>query len=308
MANVLITGGTGSLGTELTKTFLRKGHSVTILSRDPHKQAIMLAHNVGLRAILGDVRERALMLRACEDQDIVIHAAALKRIERGDTDTREYHGVNVLGTLNVAEACRITGVEKAVFISSDKCAAPINTYGFTKALGERLWLAENTSYRTTKFSCLRYGNVVESNGSVWHVWQRELARGAKLDVRYPEPTRFFLSLNDAVNYVLFTLANMKGGEIFVPSYVRAFSLWDLARVLQPEELWQQSHLLATEKQHEILAAPTEYVEPAGDGKLMWRIWPQKVPVIYETPLMFNSAEAVKLTGPEVVARLEAKHE
>lgn len=303
MTNVLITGGTGSLGSRLIPTFLAEGYFVTIVSRDPHKQAIQQAKHPEVKYILADVRDRETMLRACENQDIVVHAAALKRLERGDTDTREYHSVNVGGTLNVAEACRITGVEKAIFISSDKSVESVNLYGMTKAIAERIWLAENTTYRATKFSALRYGNVVESNGSVWHIWQRRIEQDLPLIVRKPEPTRFFLSLADAVNYVQFTIAHMLGGEIFVPARVKAFSLWELAREMQNQDQWEYAPLLPTEKQHEILVAHTEYVEPVEDNDLMWRIWPSKTPTIYETAPMFNSLEARRMTGKEVIARL-----
>jgi len=303
MTNVLITGGTGSLGSQLIPTFLAEGYFVTIISRDPHKQAIQQAKHPEVKYILADIRDREAMLRACEGQDIVIHAAALKRMERGDTDAREYHSVNVGGTLNVAEACRLAGVEKAIFISSDKAVEAVNLYGMTKAVGERIWLAENTPYRATKFSALRYGNVVESNGSVWHVWQRRIEQGLPLVVRTPEPTRFFLSLADAVGYVQFTIKHMQGGEIFVPASVKAFSLWELAREMQHQKYWEYAPLLATEKQDEILAAHTEYVEPVKGETLMWRIWPYRTPTVYETAQMFHSLEAQRLTGKEVIARL-----
>ena len=303
MTNVLITGGTGSLGSQLIPAFLAEGYFVSIVSRDPHKQAIQQAKYPDVRYILADIRDRETMLRACEIQDIVVHAAALKRIERGDTDTREYHSVNVGGTLNVAEACRITGVEKAVFIGSDKLVESVNLYGMTKAIGEKIWLAENTPYRATQFSALRYGNVVESNGSVYHIWQRRIEQGLPIVVRTPEPTRFFLSLDNAVSYVLFTIKHMQGGEIFVPASVKAFSLWELARAMQPQAEWQYAPLLPTEKQHEILVAHTEYVEPVENEELMWRIWPQRTPTIYETAPMFNSLEAQRLTSQEIIARL-----
>jgi len=238
MTNVLITGGTGSLGSQLIPAFLAEGYFVSIVSRDPHKQAIQQARHPEVRYILADIRDRERMFRACENQDIVIHAAALKRVERGDTDAREYHSTNVGGTLNVAEACRMNGVNKAIFISSDKAVEPVNLYGMTKAIGERVWLAENSPYSITKFSALRYGNVVESNGSVWHIWQRRIEQGLPLIVREPEPTRFFLSLDNAVSYVQFTIKHMHGAEIFVPASVRTFSLWELAREMQAQKYWE----------------------------------------------------------------------
>lgn len=308
--NILITGGTGSLGTKLVDILsTRSDVNITILSRDAHKQAIMLARYPQIRAVLGDIRDRESIMQACEDQDIVVHAAAIKRVERGATDAREFYSVNIQGTLNVAEACRANNVTKALFISSDKACQPTNYYGATKMVGEHLWLVQNNATRHTEFSALRYGNVVESNGSVWHVWQRRLEQNLPLIVRAPEPTRFFLSLDQAAAMVINSLLHMRGGEIFVPGKVRSFSLWDLARIMQAEELWIKEPLGSSEKQHEILVAETEYVEPADDieefcGLQLWRIWPKSTPVIYETPPMFHSLEAVQMTGNEVMQRLQ----
>jgi UDP-N-acetylglucosamine 4,6-dehydratase len=303
----LITGGTGSLGQALIPVFLQHGDTVTVLSRNPHKQAELLNKYPTVHAILGDICDRETMLRACQGQDVVVGAAANKRVERGDTDAREYYRVNVMGALNTAEACRMNGVGKAVFISSDKCVSPCNTYGMTKALGERLWLAEQSAYSPTKFSCVRYGNVVQSNGSVWHVWQDRIAKGLPLIVREPEPTRFFLSLADAVKIVTDALRVMNGGEVFVPSYVPSFSLWDLARKLQPESQWQKEPLGATEKQHEILVAPTEFVEPIfGQNTDLWRVLPRISPKVQQTMDMFCSATpSLRLTADEVIKRLQA---
>jgi UDP-N-acetylglucosamine 4,6-dehydratase len=307
MTKALISGGTGSLGTALVPVFLQQGYEVTILSRDFHKQEKLLAQHPSVRAILADICDRDAMLRACEGQDIVVHAAALKAVNRGETDTRMYHRVNVLGTLNVAEACRINGIDKALFISSDKACASATRYGTTKKIGEDLWLAEQTTHNITKFSCVRYGNVVASNGSVWHVWQDRIAKGLPLIVREPEPTRFFLSLADAVKIVTDALRVMNGSEVFVPSYVPSFSLWDLARKLQPESQWQKEPLGATEKQHEILVAPTEFVEPIfGQNTDLWRVLPRVSPKVQQTMDMFCSATpSLRLSADEVIKRLQA---
>jgi FlaA1/EpsC-like NDP-sugar epimerase len=303
--NILVVGGTGSLGQALVPVFLQQGYEVTIVSRDFHKQDKLTTQYPSIHTILADICDRDATLHACENQDIVVHAAAIKAVHHGDTDTRMYHRVNVMGTMNVAEACRLNGIEKAVFISSDKALGP-TTYGITKALGERLWLAEQTIHNITKFSCVRYGNVVQSNGSVWHVWQERIAKGLPLIVREPEPTRFFLSLADAVKIVTDALRVMNGSEVFVPAYVPSFSLWDLARKLQPESQWQKEPLGATEKQHEILVAPTEFVEPIfGQNTDLWRVLPRVSPKVQQTMDMFCSATpSLRMTADEVIKRLQ----
>jgi UDP-N-acetylglucosamine 4,6-dehydratase len=307
MTKALISGGTGSLGVALVPVFLQQNYEVTILSRDFHKQEKLLAQHPSVHTILADICDRDAMLRACEGQDIVVHAAAIKAVNRGDTDARTYYRVNILGTMNVAEACRLNGVAKALFIGSDKQVMPTNFYGMTKSVGSCLWLAEQSPYSPTKFSCVRYGNVVQSNGSVWHVWQDRIAKGLPLIVREPEPTRFFLSLADAVKIVTDALRVMNGGEVFVPSYVPSFSLWDLARKLQPESQWQKEPLGATEKQHEILVAPTEFVEPIfGQNTDLWRVLPRVSPKVQQTMDMFCSATpSLRLTADEVIKRLQA---
>ncbi len=304
MIRTLLTGGTGSLGTALIPAFLKQDYDVTILSRDPHKQEKLLALYPNVHAILADVRDRDAILRACQGQDIVVHAAALKIVSRGETDPREYMQVNVLGSLNVAEACRKQGISKAILISTDKSPNASTSYGISKYAAERIWIAEQTPYNITKFSCVRYGNVVSSNGSVWHVWQERVKQGLPLQVREPEPTRFFLTMADAVKIVMDALHLMNGGEIFVPSAIPAFSLWDLAQELQAPEQWQYEPLGATEKQHEILVAPTEFVEPIfGYDTNLWRVLPRVAPSVQRTPKQFCSQTARRLTGKEVIAKL-----
>ena len=309
---ILITGGTGSLGTQLCKAFHAEGHFVTVVSRNPHTQALLLAQPYApQKVILADVCNPEAMLDACAEQDVVIHAAALKRVERGDSDAREYYRVNVNGTLNVAMACRKQGVISALFISSDKACEPCTTYGITKAIAERLWLAEQNqpvATNPTHFACLRYGNVVESNGSVWHLWRNEKMYKRHLVVREPEPTRFFLSLADAVTLVKLSLLYMRGGEIFVPAQVPGFNLWDLAKEIEADTTkWQTLPLLPTEKQHEVLVAPTEYAEPVEQTDAMWRILLNRTKDLQVTPSNFSSATAKRLSGAEVIARLLASN-
>lgn len=305
--NVLITGGTGSLGRALTRHFYAD-HNITILSRDPHKQTAMKQDFPNAKYVLGDICDRELMLDLCGEVDTVIHAAALKIVGDAQTNKKEYMRVNVLGALNVAEASRLNGVEKAILISSDKACMPVNFYGKTKALAEDLWLAQNSVYRDSMFTCLRYGNVVSSNGSVWHVWNNAIKNGQNIIVKKPEPTRFMLTMNQAVGLVDGTLKIMRGGEIIVPGKVPSFSLFDLANEMQPDSSkWTFEELLPSEKQHEIMVAETEYYEPTGysaNGLDFWRVLPNKTQVYQEVSPLFNSAEARKINGKQVVELLK----
>lgn len=313
MRNVLISGGTGSLGQELTKAFTSsEGYSVSILSRDPHKQAAMRLIYPQVNYILGDIRNRDLMIDLCGQNDIVIHTAALKIVSDADKNAKEYYSVNVQGSLTLAEACRLTNVEKALLISSDKASnGGSTTYGQTKSLAERLWLAENSQYHNTKLSVLRYGNVISSNGSLINVWKDRLAMGLPIVVKEPEPTRFVLHMQQAVMMVLKSLEIITGGEIFVPGKVPSFSVWELAREFAPENEWIMERLLPTERQHEYMIAPTECIVPATSdfmGINLWRVIREVAPQVQEVPPMFSSAEANRLTGKEVIELLSKTYE
>lgn len=303
---VLITGATGSLGSALIKAFTQDEgyYRVSALSRDPHKQGLMRLVYPQVNYILGDVRNRDLMLDLCGQNDIVIHAAAMKVVSDADKNVKEAMSINTLGTLNIAEACRLNSVEKALFISSDKASnGGSTTYGQTKSLAERLWLAENSQYHSTKLSVLRYGNVISSNGSVIHVWKQRLEQGLPIIVKYPEPTRFVLHMDQAVMMVLKSLEIIRGNEIFIPGKVPTFSVWDLAREFAPESEWIKEPLLPTERQHEYMIGPTEYAEPITNDFLginLWRIDNNKTPYVYEIPPLFSSQEARRISGKEVI--------
>ena len=305
--NLLITGGTGSLGRALTRHFY-SDHAITILSRDPHKQADMKRRYPDVNFVLGDICNRELMLDLCGEADTVIHAAALKIVGDAQKNTKEYMRVNVLGALNVAEACRLNGVEKAILISSDKACMPVTAYGKTKAIAEDLWLSENNGWHDSRFTCLRYGNVVSSNGSVWRVWKDAIEKDEHIVVKHPEPTRFILTMEQAVGLVHATIECMQGGEVIVPGNVPSFSLWDLALEMQPNKVrWIEEELLPTEKQHEIMVAQTEFFEPTGirtNGLELWRVLPYATQLNQEIPPMFNSGESNRISGKEVVELLK----
>jgi len=299
MTRILITGGTGSLGRELSLTLLAQGHQVTILSRDPHRQAALRNDPLFKQAkfILTDICEYAGVARACEGQDVIVHTAALKTLSIGEQAPAEFVRVNVNGTYIVGEAAIALGIKKCLFISSDKSPSSSSAYGTTKRLAECLWLA-NDERRGCRFSCVRYGNVADSAGAVWGIWRDLVAKSVPITVREPEPTRFLLRKKDAVQLVLWALAEMKGGEILIPANLPAFSLWDLARELQPEAVWVREPLGQGEKQHEILVAPEEGVRRLNEH--FWMVAHGHEPPDRDA---FCSRTAPQMTGREVVERL-----
>ena len=302
---LLLTGGTGTLGYAMVPHLLAAGFEITILSRDSHRQALMREQFPQLRFLLGDICDYDTMLEACLGQDVVIHAAAQKRVDIGETSVAEYMRVNVTGTSNVARAADALDVERALFISSDKAVQPLNFYGLTKAMGERLWTEQ--AYRPSgprqRFSVVRYGNVMGSNGSVLHLWRKRLDAGLPISVRSPETTRFFMRPLDAVDMVLQALTLMQGGEIFVPQQTQAFALHDLANAVEPNHAnWQLAPLGPREKIHEWLMAPGEYYEEA--SATLYRIWPQRSGA-YDLPATMCSGTAPRLSGDTVVKLLEA---
>lgn len=257
--NVLITGGTGSLGSLLVDHFIERGDNVSIVSRDGHKQAALLQKHPQVKAYLGDICDRDLMQRVTRNQEVVINAAALKRIERGQTDPMEYVRVNILGAENVIRCASDNSVEKCLLISSDKGPMSSSVYGSTKYLAEAIY----TSYPIG--ACLRYGNVMDSNGSVWWAWLDALQHERFLNLRMPNPTRFFLLRIHAIKLIQDALDHMCGGEVFVPRDLASVSLESIARVLDPEARWLTSPLLPGEKQHEVLIGASEYYkESIGD--------------------------------------------
>ena len=301
--NIAITGGTGSLGFSLTKRLVKFGNYVTVISRDAHKQAAMMNKlpSDRINYVLCDVCSRDALEDAIAGHDIIIHAAALKRVERGISDAAEYTRVNIYGTETVANAASSVGIPKSLFISTDKSPSALNFYGKTKAVAESIWLSKNSTM--SRFSAVRYGNVMGSNGSVWEIWNRLLKEGECITVRAPEPTRFFMTINDAVNLVINSMKAMIGGEIFVPKNMPAFSMFDLARYAASEESWNVEALLPGEKQHEILVAPDEFLT-VYENSDMAIISQSSGNRSFETPANFDSSRTPnRISAEDVVRRL-----
>ena len=254
--SVLITGGTGSLGKALIKHLLEntKVRRVAVFSRDELKQLDLksiFGNDERLRWFLGDIRDIDRLKRALHGVDYVIHAAALKQVDTGEYNPMEFIKTNVLGSQNVIDACVDSGVKKVVALSTDKASSPINLYGATKLTADKLFVAANNyshSYGTT-FSVVRYGNVMGSRGSVIPLW-KELARnGEPLPITDLRMTRFWISIQEAVNFVLDSLTMMNGGELYVPR-IPSMKIVDLAQAVAPGTKYIEIGMRPGEKLHE----------------------------------------------------------
>ncbi|MEF3191954.1 MAG: UDP-N-acetylglucosamine 4,6-dehydratase (inverting) [Campylobacterales bacterium] len=238
--NILITGGTGSFGKQYTRTLLARynPNKIIIYSRDELKQYEMAQEfNAScMRYFIGDVRDRDRLATAMREVDYVIHAAALKHVPIAEYNPMECIKTNIHGAQNVIEAAFETGVKKVIALSTDKAANPINLYGATKLASDKLFVAANNiaGTRPTRFSVVRYGNVVGSRGSVVPYFKKLIAEGAtSLPITDPKMTRFLITLEQGVDFVLKNFARMQGGEIFVPKIPSA-RIVDLARAMAPD--------------------------------------------------------------------------
>ncbi|WP_100488994.1 polysaccharide biosynthesis protein [Sporolactobacillus pectinivorans] len=231
---ILVTGGTGSWGYELINQLLdKKPKEIRIFSRNEANQFTMkqmFDHNPKLRFIIGDIREKEALIGACQDVDYIFHLAALKHVPVCEEQPMEALKTNVIGTQNVIEAAIQSGVKKVVYISTDKASDPLNFYGFSKAMGERLIIHANTLSTHTKFVCIRGGNVLGTSGSVIHVFKRQIQEKQKIGITDPNMTRFFLSVQDAIKLVLEATYESIGGEIFVMK-MPSCKIIDLAQAL-----------------------------------------------------------------------------
>ena len=230
---VLITGGTGSLGQALTKHLLQtKVKTIRILSRNENKQVEMESNFLDprLRFFVGDVRDLPRLYSAFEKVDIVFHAAALKHVPVVEYNTFEGIKTNVIGSENVINACLHENVKIAVAVGTDKAVSPLNTYGATKLLMEKLFVSANTftdiKERKTKFVTVRYGNVLGSSGSVLPKFIQMSKNGKKIPITDPKMTRFSLTMDEALNFILESTFLGNGSEVFIPK-LRAYSIMDL---------------------------------------------------------------------------------
>jgi UDP-N-acetylglucosamine 4,6-dehydratase len=262
---ILVTGASGSFGRRFIETVLRraKPRKLIIYSRDELKQSEMqidLAERfapeqiASLRFFLGDVRDRERLTLAMRGVDIVIHAAALKQVPAAEYNPSECIHTNVLGAENVVWACLANRVKQVVALSTDKACNPINLYGATKLASDKTFVAANNLSGDigTRFSVVRYGNVVGSRGSVAPFFQRLIDKGAtELPITDARMTRFWITLNEGVDFVLSSLSVMRGGEIFVPK-IPSMKVVDLAVAMAPTASLKMVGIRPGEKLHEIM--------------------------------------------------------
>ena len=255
-SSVLVTGGTGSLGKSLVEYLLRetKVRRVAVFSRDELKQQqfrIQMHNDPRLRWFIGDVRDLDRLKRAFHGVDFVIHAAALKQVDTGEYNPMEFVKTNVLGSQNVIDAAIETGVKRVVALSTDKASSPINLYGATKLTADKLFVAANNysfAYGTT-FSVVRYGNVLGSRGSVIPFFKDLAAQGKPLPITDLRMTRFWITIESAVQFVISSLEMMRGGELYVPR-IPSMRISDLARAIAPQAELKEIGLRPGEKLHE----------------------------------------------------------
>ena len=256
----LITGATGAFGTAFTRRLLTErdfaADRIALFSRGEFRQFLMhqelapIDPDCMLRFFIGDVRDRDRLRRAMEGIDIVVHAAALKRIEVGHYNPVEMVKTNVDGAINVIEAAQDAGVKRVVALSSDKAFHPVSPYGFSKAMAESIFLAANntTGWNGPKFAVCRYGNVWRSTGSVVPTWEALIAKGAtEVPVTHPECTRFFMRMDEAVDLVLRAIASPNLNKVHIPR-LPAYRLADLADAMRVK--MKITGLPAWEKMHE----------------------------------------------------------
>ncbi|WP_396586919.1 UDP-N-acetylglucosamine 4,6-dehydratase (inverting) [Bermanella sp. R86510] len=256
--SILITGGTGSFGKKYTKTILEryKPKRLIIFSRDELKQFEMqqVFNDPCMRYFIGDVRDAERMMQAMEDVDIVIHAAAQKQVPAAEYNPMECIKTNIYGAENVIKAAIANNVEKVIALSTDKAANPINLYGATKLASDKLFVAANNNVgrRKTRFSVVRYGNVVGSRGSVVPFFKKIIAEGAtEIPVTHEKMTRFWITLQQGVDFVLKNFERMHGGEIFVPK-IPSVNIMDLAKAYAPNLPIKVIGIRPGEKLHEIM--------------------------------------------------------
>jgi len=262
-SRLLITGGTGSFGKALVKHLLKhsKVKTIIIYSRDELKQHDMkneLQHDGRLRFFLGDIRDYARLCTALHNVDYVVHAAALKQVDTGEYNPMEFVKTNVLGSQNVIDACINAKVKKVVALSTDKASSPINLYGATKLTADKLFTAANNysfAFGTT-FSVVRYGNVMGSRGSVIPFF-KDLARlGKPLPITDKRMTRFWIALDQAINFVLESFDLMAGGELYVPR-IPSMKITDLAEAIAPGSSVTEIGIRPGEKLHEEMISPDD---------------------------------------------------
>ena len=279
---ILITGGTGSFGKRFTKVFLKnypKIKKLIIFSRDELKQFEMSEsldkkNLKKIRFLLGDIRDKDRLLMAFKKVDYVVHAAALKQVPTAEYNPFEFIKTNILGAQNLIEACIANNVKKVIALSTDKAAAPINLYGATKLASDKLFISANniTGKNKISFSVVRYGNVLMSRGSVIPKFLENIKLNKTLNLTHPDMTRFNISLDEGVNFVIYSLINSICGEIFVPK-LPSFRIIDLIKCLSPKSKYKITGIRSGEKLHEEMITTSDSFNTI-ESKKFYIILPQ----------------------------------
>jgi len=258
---ILLTGGTGSFGNRFTEIALKEHNpkTIRIFSRGEKKQLDMMNkfNDARLRFFIGDVRDKDRLHRAMTDVAIVVHAAALKQVPACEYNPIEAVRTNIDGAINVIDTAIDNGVDRVMAISTDKAVHPVNLYGATKMTAEKLFIQSNsyTGETKTKLSCVRYGNVIGSRGSVIPLFLKQKEQGV-ITITHKDMTRFWIKLEEGVKFVIDCLGKMKGGEIFVPK-IPSMKLMDLANAIAPKAKKEIIGIRPGEKIHEILLTEDE---------------------------------------------------
>lgn len=256
---VLITGGTGSFGKKFTEVLLKrhKAKKIIIYSRDEFKQhemALKFKSNKNIRFFIGDVRDKDRLMVAFQEVDFVLHAAALKQVPAMEYNPAEAVKTNTLGAMNIIDAAIERGIKKVIALSTDKACNPINLYGATKLCSDKLFIAGNSysGKANTRFSVVRYGNVVGSRGSVVSVFNEKIKSGV-IPITDARMTRFFITLEQAVDFVIKCFGMMHGGELFVPK-IPSVKVIDVPKIMAPNCRTKIVGIRPGEKLHEVMVS------------------------------------------------------
>jgi UDP-N-acetylglucosamine 4,6-dehydratase len=315
---ILLTGGTGSFGNAFIErvTSTWPDAVVRVYSRDELKQSELRAKygDDQLRYLIGDVRDRARMTRAVQGADIVVHAAAMKQVPACEYNPFEAVRTNVLGAQHVVDAAIDARVPKVIALSTDKAVNPVNLYGATKLCAEKIFVQGNAyaAQRNTRLACVRYGNVVGSRGSVVPLFRKQIAEDGRITITDERMTRFWITLPQAVDLVLYALDHMAGGEVFIPK-IPSMRVTDLADAIAPGTPRETIGIRPGEKLHELLITSDESRHAIDAGEVYvvlpehpW--WDAKSPAGLANPVpdgFVYSSETndVWLSVPELTAML-----
>ena len=273
-SSILITGGTGSFGKKFTEVILERYPNIkrlVIFSRDELKQYEMAQlyptdKYAQVRFFLGDVRDQARLKRACEGIDVVIHTAALKQVPAAEYNPDEFIKTNINGAKNVIDSCLATNVKVVIALSTDKAAAPINLYGATKLVSDKLFITANNmkGTRDQRYSVVRYGNVMGSRGSVIPLFMKK-AKDGVIPITHKDMTRFNISLLDGVEMVLWTIENAIGKEVFVPK-IPSYRIETVAKAIAPNARFEYIGIRPGEKLHEEMITESDSYNTIDIGK------------------------------------------